>query len=353
MSKDVKDVKSLFPLFKDYVVIPAQGASLSSKDVSSKDGKEGKRRVLHVDDKVDWSSLDEQACLHTGSLLAPDKGLGASPGQRLAVPDSKSASSKHDEVLRARAGVAATLGVITPNDASVIRQLLLKQRSGTEKSAERKHIYTQGQFALGVSETTIPLCRVVGGTAVNTRLTNTIAVRHVTFRFSISRSPSGPSTVAAQQPIMRYLFWRDKIPASPGSAPTILGTDTNPPSSGTLILSRLGSANPIDSAIAVFNPITAMDYHVYECKSMCLNDKSTYDYVTPATAFGVVAPQKWHFDVRLDMHKVKQNYPAYTSTAPDVNDLYFTAFSDMDYSTQGFLDYLTYSVDTEFEDLQD
>lgn len=241
------------------------------------------------------------------------------------------------------------------NEEADIRRLLLKQRSlgSTEKSAERKHFYAISGFGLAPAETTIPICRVVNGTSSDQRLTNTIGVKHVTARFVIQRLPTGPSTVAAANPVLRYIFWRDKIPATPGTAPTILATDTLPPTSATCIFSRLGNSNVIHNSTAVFNPVTAMDYHIYEVRTVPLNDKSTYDYTTPATAFGLAAPQKWHIEHKINLNNVRQNYATPAATAPDVNDLYFTAFVDMDYSTQGYQDYLDYTFDTEFEDLQD
>jgi len=72
------------------------------------------------------------------------------------------------------------------------------------------------------TETSVPLCRVVGGTASNTRTTNTIAVKGSTIRFLVRREPTGTGTVPALVPTITFVVWRDKIPATVGAIPTIL-----------------------------------------------------------------------------------------------------------------------------------
>lgn len=330
---------------EDYYFVPSASAAAGSKGAQgaqSSKGKEetGGRRPLGT------SKESGKVCVGSPGVPEIHTGLAsvASP-----QPDNKSLS------IPTKLSFATALGVQSA-DAALIRQLLLKQRGGlgsTEKSAERKHYYIVGQFALGNPETTLPLARIIGGTASNTRLTNTVKLVKLRMRFSVARTPTGPSVAPARSPIMRYLYWRDKIPATPGTAPTLWGTDSNPPSSNTLMFSRLGSAAVVHNATAVFNPITALDYHVYEARTHELNDRSTFDFTTPATAYGVAAPQKWMFDHEIHLHNVRQNYAAFASTAADVNDIYFTAICDDDYSLLGYLDYLTYTVDLEFEDVQD
>lgn len=252
--------------------------------------------------------------------------------------------------------IATAIGIDPSADAAIMRQLLLAQRnfrSEADESADYKHVYGLAQFALSTTETTVPLCRVIGGTTTSTRTTNTISLSRCHLRTAIKRTPTGTGSVAANQPIYRYVIWRDKVPATPGSAPTILGTDANPPASTTLMFSRLGSADPEYNSIAVFNPITAPEYHIYESGTMELNDKATYDFVTPASAHGLPAPQKWVKDHHINLFDVRQNYATYAATAPDINDIYFTCWVDMAYTNQGYQDYLTYTFDVEFEDQQD
>lgn len=131
------------------------------------------------------------------------------------------------------------------------------------------------------------------------------------------------------------------------------GTDANPPASTTLMFSRLGNADPIYNAIAVRNPVTALDYHIYEVHHHKLVAQSTYDFTTPASGFGIPAPERWHFEYKLDLHKVRQDYASYTATDPDVNALYFTYVLDTSMTNQNYEDQVNVSIDTEFEDLQD
>lgn len=244
-----------------------------------------------------------------------------------------------------------------PTPEQILRQELLKLRSGfssTEKSAERKHVYNQATGAItNGTETTYILARVLTGSASSQRLTNTIKIRKGTLRFTIVRTASGVGTAVAPMPILTYVIWRDKIPATVGTAPTILGTDANPPASTSLMLSRLGSASLRYNSLAVFNPITAPEYHIYEVKHHELNDDSNFTYTTPATALGIPAPKTWHFRINLDFNGVVQNYAAAASAAPDVNDIYFSFFTDIDYTNLTFTDTIFFTSDVEFEDMQD
>lgn len=275
-----------------------------------------------------------------------DTGLAGVAGKQ---PDAKS------KAIQTQAAIASAIGLLQPADEAIIRRLLLQQRSAgsTEVSAERKHWYNIGGFSLASTENTIPLARIPGGTASNTRTTNTIGLIKCKVRITIERLPTTTGTTAARTPGIRWVIWRDKVPATVGTAPTLWGTDSNPPSSTSLMFSRLGSAAVVDNQIAVFNPITAMDYHVYAAGHEILNDKSTFDFTTPATAFGIAAPQKWQHEHMIDFHGVNQNYATYAATASDINDVYITYIADIDYTNLGYSDNLAYITDCEFEDLQD
>lgn len=243
----------------------------------------------------------------------------------------------------------------TPDEAFQLlrKQLLLSRSHGSEAIAEAKHYYLEDSTNASTTEKTLSICKVTGGTASNTRTTNTIAVRHATVRVSIRRVPTAPSTTNAYFPIISFVFWRDKIPSTVGTAPTLYGTDANPPASTTLMFSRLGNADPINNALAVRNPITALDYHIYHVEHHPLNCRSTYDYTTPATAFGIPSPERWKFEFKIDLHKVRQNYATYSATDPDVNALYMTYVLDTSMTNQGYVDEVHTTIDTEFEDLQD
>jgi len=277
--------------------------------------------------------------------------------------DSKNAKSGKKLVKR---GCGKDLGKSTPHSLlaqlvdskegsdqaqAIIRKELLLARSlkSSIASAEAKHYYGIDTASVGSTETSVPLCRVVGGTASNTRTTNTIAVKGSTIRFLVRREPTGTGTVPALVPTITFVVWRDKIPATVGAIPTILGTDANPPASTTLMLSRLGSASVTYNSVAVRNPVTDLDYHIYDVRHFELNPEN-YDYVTPASAYGLPAPKIFRFEFKYDFHRVKQIYATYAATDPDVNAIYFTFYSNMNYTGQGYVDTASWTVDTEFED---
>lgn len=244
---------------------------------------------------------------------------------------------------------------LTPSAAeTVLRQELLNARfrASTASVDDIKHVYYSGTFTLADTEGTLPFCRVIGGSAFNQRLTNAVTLKSLKFRFIVDRQPTATGTVAARSPVLSIVIWRDKIPSTPGTAPTIYGTDTSPPASGTLMFSRLGQSNTSWNSIAVLNPITVPSYHIYHVHHMDLNDSSTYDYVTPATAYGLPGPKKWRDEIHVDLNDVQQDYAIPTSTAPDVNDVYITVITDMSYTNQGYQDVMWFTTDTEFRDKQ-
>lgn len=242
-----------------------------------------------------------------------------------------------------------------PNQAfqTLRKELLLSKNRGSNAVAESKHYYLVDASNATTTEKTLCLCKLTGGTATNTRTTNTVAVKHSTIRISIRRVANAPSTVVGYQPIITFVFWRDKIPSTVGTAPTLYGTDALPPASTTLMFSRLGDADAAYNPLAVRNPITALDYHIYQVHHHCLNSEATYDFTTPATGYGMPSPQRWKFEYKIDLHDVRQDYATYAATDPDVNALYMTYVLDSSVTSQGYDDQVHVTVDTEFEDLQD
>lgn len=242
----------------------------------------------------------------------------------------------------------------TPDQAQqILRKELLLARSGRSSvmgTTEDKHYYNQSRTNFSDTEATIPLCRVTGGTATNTRTTNAIAVKGFKFRYVIRRIGTATGSVIPRDPILTLVFWRDKIPATVGTPPTILGTDANPPASTTLMFSRLGTSDTRMNSIAIKNPVTALDYHIYEIHHHNSNQADWYIDTSAKTSAG---PHSVHREVFIDTHRVAQIYATYAATAPDVNDLYCTIYSDIDYTNVGFVDEIEYSIDTEFEDIGD
>jgi hypothetical protein len=247
------------------------------------------------------------------------------------------------------------LGCQDPSETAALlrKELILARSHGAQKSAQSKHYYLTDDSNASTTEKTLSLCRVTGGTASNTRTTNSIRLKHSVIRVTIRRVASTTSTTNSYFPIISFVFWREKVPAVIGTPPTVYGTDANPPASTTLLLSRLGNSDPIHNTTAVFNPVTALDYHIYHVKHLELNCRSTYDYTTPATAYGIPSPDRWEFQHRIDFNDADQNYATYAATDADVNAVWMTYVLDTSMTNQGYVDEVHVSIDTEFEDMQD
>jgi len=118
-------------------------------------------------------------------------------------------------------------------------------------------------------------------------------------------------------------------------------------------MSRVGVTSTSYNSIAIRNPVTANDYHIYHVEHIELNDKATFDYVTPATALGIPAPQRWRREFEVDLHDVQAIYPSYSSGAPEINDVYLTVYTDQSYTNQGYNDNFQLLTTSEFVDVQD
>lgn len=242
---------------------------------------------------------------------------------------------------------------LTPASAEQLirRELLLSRfKSDSNALAETKHFYSVGTGSVTTSETTVSLASIVGGTASNTRTTNSIELNRATVRAVYRLILTGPSTIAPFLPGLTQVVWRDNVPSTVGTPPTVFGTDTNPPSSTTLVYSRCGASTDYNQ-LAVRNPVTSLDYHVYDIKHIDLVPCS-FDYSTPATAYGVTAPTHYRMETKIDLNKVRQDYAAYSSTDPDVNAVYVTWVLDTTLTNLGYSVGLYYLTDTEFRDLQ-
>lgn len=330
---------------EDYVHVPSASAAPPPPR-----GKEG-GTLRYLGDDKESSKMGME-------LPAP-----AQAHPRLAGLASSKSDGKSDGVPPPAipASSAALLSAIVPDptaDAAIIRKLILDERNrglkSTAQSADRKHWYQSANISIGSVEQTLALSRIIGGTSSSQRLTNTVGLKHLTFRGYVERQPQ-PNllvTAGARTPIIKYLFWRDKVPATPGTAPAILGTDTNPPSSTSLILSRLGQTDTAYNSIAVFNPVTALEYHIYGVHTINAN-ADNYQILGIGVVTAQALPQKWHFEHKLNLGEVRQMYANQGATAPDVNDIYFTIYSDMSYTGQGFFDNVIVTSDMEYEDLQD
>lgn len=240
---------------------------------------------------------------------------------------------------------------IQGDPAKIIRDELLASRSHSKGIDEWKHFYVNGGTQPSTTETSIAYCRVVGGTASNSRTTNTIHLHRTVVRLQLYRNPTGVSTAATVLlPTLTMLHWVDKIPATPGSVPTIYGTDANPPASDTLMFSKLGNATQ-PPQLCVRNPLTKEDYHVYKHDVHFCGDQN-YTFVVPATPTGIATPHIWNFEYVIDYNGRQQQYAAYNSSAPCINDLYFTFILDAALTNQGYTLNMVYTFDTEFKDVQ-
>lgn len=250
------------------------------------------------------------------------------------------------------------LGFSAEEVNALLRSELLQERSrgrGEGSLADWKHYYTSsGPISITTTnQIDFPLARIAGGTAVNTRTAATIKLRKCRIKIAIRRIPTATATVTPDTvPVLQLVYWRDKVPTTPGTVPVLWIPGTNPPASGTAMFDSLGGAATDQRILAIRNPITEEAYHIYHYEEHTLHMHEGYQMTTPATGYGNAAPQFWIFDHNIDFNDVQQNYPSYASSQSDINDPYLTIRISSYSATNSFVDQYTVVTDTEFYDEQ-
>lgn len=231
--------------------------------------------------------------------------------------------------------------------------LALKSAGRHEGSlADWKHNYrTINATTISTTEAPYSLAAIAGGTTVSTRTGATISLRKLRIKFKHERTLNGTPTNQTRQPSLFVVIFRDKIPTTPGSIPVIHGTDSLPPSSGTLIFSQLGQATADAVSMMVRNPITEDAYHIYDVKRLSMK-MPAYGAFSAGT-LGQPAPQVevHHWDI--DLNEVQQKYSSYAATDPDINNICLVVFSDQALTGMGFTEQFSFVSDVEFHDVQD
>lgn len=249
----------------------------------------------------------------------------------------------------------AGLGLDPASAEQLLRQELLRERNSFSGriGTDAKRFYTATSYAAAAAatETTTALCRPVGGTALDSRTDNVIKLHKLVIHWNIERLWGAAPTAVVRYPIHRFVVWRDKIPSTPGTAPTVFATDADPPVNTTCIYTRLGvAAGAGFDSIAQRNPNTLDEYHVYyDEKHMVRPNAPGFDandgkYHTQSG--------RLHGKIIIDLHKVQQQYASYTATEPLINDLYITTIPDQVTTNMGFADYVNFTSEVTFDDVQ-
>lgn len=286
-----------------------------------------------------------------------DEKLSSPPSRREGVVRSINPILRQEGLGESKVNsLLAELGFDAEEAATLLRQELIAERSrGSHEGslADWKHAYgTSGPNTLSISETSYTVAAIAGGTTVSTRTTNTIALRKARIKLFFNRIFSATPTAAFRDPNIIVVIYRDKIPVTPGTPPTVHGTDANPPASTTFLFSQLGvaaSTNPAAVACMVRNPITEDAYHIYEVRHVKI---PIGGFTYTGTTLGMPNPYSKveHFDIDLNM--VQQKYASYAATASDINNIYICVFADHDYTNMGITDSVSAVIDLEFMDLQ-
>lgn len=268
----------------------------------------------------------------------------------------------------------ALLKLITKDPEGAIRAILLGRMGREDRflfSTKRNYV-VQSFFLPATTEFALAPCHIGGGTGPNQRQTDTVRLRHLSIKLRITRIPTGnvdqTGTNVPYFPIMSMIVFRDKVPYTVGSCPQVWGNDDlNPPADirnvmSTLDYSSTGITTTSSSitAVAVQNPMTAPQYHIYALKHETLNSGMQLVQSTPAPAGGVnptiynqgqVLGKSWHKTYSIPLNGVKQQYHDATSNLPTLNDIWIVFKTDIPYSTSMWYDQVVMTTEATFDDV--
>jgi len=243
--------------------------------------------------------------------------------------------------------------VVDPQAALTdLQTLILAERTGGHKTTnDYKHYYTVTSSSTvgNGTVTNLAVTNVSAGTASNNRTSDVLEGKSLTVTYSIARTYSGDVTTGARPPTIRVYIWRDKVPATPGTATATLGTDANPPASNVIMWSRLGQSSVAFNLNAITNPDTESRYHIYHTEQHHMPHRDVVENGgTTIEPSAYVIHRRHHFD----LNKVEISYVSNASADPIINPIYISFFSDFDYTGVNFTDVYSGVADFKFVDKQ-
>jgi hypothetical protein len=239
--------------------------------------------------------------------------------------------------------------VSTRDESELIRQLYLKRLYSSQNGyANVKHYFGSVNGTISTAQSTIILNDVPQGNGAEQRIGSRIKLKHLILRLVINRIPTTPVNNYGEYPLIVCGIVREHVPATPGTTPTVIGTDADPPASQTLVYSRLGNSSTTYNPIAIRNPLTAQMYHIH--KHQVIDVHSTNVFIDFANTRTLYTPKKVFHEWFIKFDGDYTDF-APADADPITNAVFFYIQSDTTYNTNvGDFFYLT--SDLVFEDTQ-
>lgn len=229
-----------------------------------------------------------------------------------------------------------------------LQTLVLAERAGSKNINDYKHYYVvaTSQAVANGTVTNNALTNVSSGSASNNRASDVLKGKSLTINFTLVRTYTGDVDTQAPPPMIRFYLWRDKVPATPGTATATLATDANPPASNVIMWSRVGSSSITFNSNAIINPDTVHRYHIYKTEQREYGHKDAVFTGTIVEGNAYKVHYRWEFN----LNDVEISYTGTASSDPMINPIYFSHFSDFDYTSVNFTDVVKFVSDFKFED---
>lgn len=108
---------------------------------------------------------------------------------------------------------------------------------------------------------------------------------------------------------------------------------------------RLAQASINYNTVAIRSSDTLDRYHIYKSMKLAMNHHASL--ATPSAL-----PFSHHFTWEIPLHDVEIQFASDSATSPMINALYFSFFSDYDYTSAAFADTVYMTSDLCFRDKQ-
>lgn len=264
-------------------------------------------------------------------------------GSESSDPKQKDSGSSSD-VKSIKKSQPTTISTDTPNDpfASITDperklmygKLMKSDTTGGMLNIKRYYANFNSASLVGATNTNYILNNVTQQTAtvnpsIATRINQSIHCHRIKCRYSIQWLSVGNSTDGDwhYRPVILVLY-RDKLPITPGTAPTCFGTGQDPPDASTFqMFNRLGDLTTAQAANfrAFRDPFFSTFQHVYFYKLVNPPMRAlNVGAFSGANGVGASWPQVVHEEFDVDLHKFITNFPN-GSNSPMTNSLFLTA----------------------------
>lgn len=274
-------------------------------------------------------------------------------------PVSNSKSSSSVLVPVSPPGNPLLFGITDPAEARLLRLRLV----GAPETLRTKHLFSRfvvpdASFAsygpLAPFSTILNECNV--GSNYDDRIGSTIRCHHLALKLYFNLQPTIKSTGNLSNFRIGIAVLKDKVPTTPGTAPTLYEKGENPPDGLGAVLNCLGldpATDPFMDAVAVTPPQNAPLYDLLHFETFQAFDPYAILTDLASNGRGAFGPTTHHRVINIPLHFVTL-FASSSTTDPMYNSIVFYLWHNLPpstYAVNGCSVATTVSANITFEDV--